>query len=217
MAFFIGAMIKGAGGPSSLFDPYVGYADKDRAYRVKLSAYAAGKAAYKAAVMNAYDAALAEFRDRYDRDAIAIQEIREIAAEADERATEVRDSTAEWIEMGGISIRRYREENRSVRTSDAPAYFDHYPTFEEVAVGLRDAAAVAEAAARAVAAHEANGRLLAAIEMRVVALRERQIAAFDTEIARIESEAEKRVDEAALAEPVNPVDLAAPAGAAPLA
>lgn len=190
---FVIAMVKGCGGHASPFDHYLGYDGVDRAHRDALSVYDDHKEQYKAAVEDAFQSAQASLQAAHAANNTAVQAIGEIADHAEQRAAEVRDSIGEWAATGGALLRKYREENRAVRTAEAPAYFDTYPSFDDVGLGIADPACVRAAAVAAIAIHEENARQIAQLERELAAARHTAITEFLQEIDDIEERAARRI------------------------
>ncbi|GEM_PF-3721229 len=190
---FVAAAIKGRGGRGGFTDPYWGYRAVDLSHRETETSYVDAQEGYKGAVRAAYDLVRATLRQRYTADEQAVGEILEIAGQAEQRSAEVRDSISEWINMGGILLRRFREENRAVRTAPAPAYFDTYPTFADLKLGLSDATALRTLATTAADIHAANGKALAEIEESLAHAKEQETKLFLGEIDEIEARAERRL------------------------
>lgn len=193
IAVFVIAALKGRGGRGGFADPYWGYRAIDLTHREAEAEYTQAQENYKAAVRNAYDEARAKLREQHATDQSALREIREIADQAEQRATEVRDSIGEWSEMGGALLRLYREENQAIRTAPAPSYFMRYPSFEEVTQGLMDASSIRALGERAEEVHGANTTALAAIEERISEVKEQETKSFLSEIHDIEARAERRL------------------------
>lgn len=194
-AVFLIAMMKGRGGHSSHCDRYWDYESVDRAYRHAESIFDAHKEQYKSAVEDAFQAAQASLQAVHAANGTALQAIREIADHAEQRAAEVRDSIGEWAATGGALLRKYREENRAVRTAEAPAYFDMYPSFDDVGLGIADPASVRAAAETAIAIHEENAQQIAQLERELAAARHTAITEFLQEIDNIEERAARRIDQ----------------------
>jgi hypothetical protein len=190
---FVIAALKGRGGRGGFADPYWGYRAIDLTHRETEAEYTEAQEHYKAAVRNAYDEARAKLRDQHANDLSALQEIREIANQAEQRTAEVRDSLGEWSGMGGALLRLYREENQAIRTAPAPSYFARYPSFEDVTHGLMDASNIRAVAELAGEMHCANSTALAAIEERISEMKQQETKNFLSEIHDIESRAERRL------------------------
>lgn len=190
---FLAAMLKGRGGHGGFTDTYWGYRPVDRDRRVSEDDYKRGKDTYRAQVAAAYEKARVAVRRLHEASRQELQIARETLAEAEERAAEVRDSIGEWIRDGGSALRFYREENRAVRTLPAPAYFDIYPSFSDMADGLADTAALKAAIEAAEAAHLEADRELAEFEAKLTARAQAETDAFLKEVAEIEAKVEERL------------------------
>lgn len=194
LIIFAGAAYEGRGGRGLFDDPYPGYRAVHLAHREAHEAYSEAQADYSQAVRDAYAGVLAELHNRHAADADALDEIAEITDQAEERAAEVRDSVGEWRDAGMALLRAYRENNRAIRTAPAPAYFDAYPPFDELAANLADAAGLRRDADQAADTHAANATILARLEEELALARTRETEIFLAEIAAIEARAEQRLD-----------------------
>ena len=198
--FFIGlgvfliAALKGRGGRGSFVDPYWGYRAVDLTHREREEEYREGQDEYKSAVIRAYEDARASVRAAHASDAEATAQIREIADQAQGRAQEVRDSIGEWIEMGVGLLRKYRDENRKIRTAPPPAYFDEYPTFPDLYAELGDASGLRSLSERALDVHEANIIALAELEETLAGAKEQETKLFLREIDEIEARAQSELE-----------------------
>jgi hypothetical protein len=190
---FLIAALKGRGGRGSFADPYPGYRAVDLAHREAEAVYAAGQDEYKTAVRAVYEQARATLHGQHAADARAVAEIAQIADQAEERAAEVRDSVGEWRDAGVALLRLYRDENRAIRTTSAPAYFDVYPSFAELSVGLADPTSLRALATNAARLHELNGKRLAEVEATLARSRQHETETFLAEIEAIEARAERRL------------------------
>jgi hypothetical protein len=187
------AAMKGHGGRGCFTDSYPGYRSVDLAYRESESIYAEEQDEYKSAVSNAYGDAWNALSDRYAKDEAAVAEIFEISDVAAQRIKEIGSSIGEWCEAGSALLRLYREENRAIRSTPAPLYFDIYPTFDEMKLGLRDAFAIRDLPARAADIHEANAKTLAEIGESIAEAREQEVKVFLSEIDAIERIVERKL------------------------
>ncbi len=190
---FVVAAVKGRGGRGCFTDPYPGYRSVDIAHRESQSLYAEGQDEYKGAVGNAYGKAWTALSDRYKSDEMALAEIQEISGLAAQRANEVKDSIGEWCEAGSALLRLYREENRAIRSTPAPRYFDNYPSFDDVKSGWRDASALRDLSAQAAGIHHANAKTLAEIGESIAKSREQEVKTFLAEIDEIERIVERKL------------------------
>ena len=128
--YFIAAL-KGRGGSWGVASPYYHHDVMDRRFRKADHAFEDAKFNFKTALQNAYGGELAKLRTRLESDTTSIAEIRRLVAEAQGIERTLSDSIDDEIGRQHIWQRMYRDRNRAVRTTPAPAYFDIYPEFKE--------------------------------------------------------------------------------------
>lgn len=132
IATFLVAALKGRGGSWGIVAPYWQHEVMDRRFRDADRVFEDAKANLKDALQNAFDGELAKLRTRVDTETANIAEIRRLVAEAQGIERTMNDSIDDEIGRQHIWQRMYRDRNRAVRTTPAPAYFDTYPEFNEL-------------------------------------------------------------------------------------
>lgn len=188
VATFLVAALKGRGGTMGIAAPYWGHEVLDRRFRLADAALHDAKANLKDALQNAFDGGRANLRARYASEREQMNEIRRFAAEAHGIERTLGDSIDAEIGRLHIWLRKYRDRNRAVRTTPAPAYFDTYPAFDEWRAARLDLSELTTLVGSAERALLANGEKLAALEEKTL---EEQVATIDSIIESI-TESERR-------------------------
>lgn len=177
LATFCIAALKGRGGSWGIVAPYWHHDVMDRRFRVANRIFEDARENLKAGLQNAFDGELAKLRSRIASETSQLADIRRLAAEAQGIERTLSDSIADEIGRQQIWQRMYRDRNRAVRTTPAPAYFDSYPEFAEwraTRLDLSELSKLAEAA-EAMLAH--NRERLAELQERIL---EEQVATVES-------------------------------------
>ena len=186
VATFLIAALKGRGGNWGVVTPYWGYDIVDRRFRAADAALEDATEDFKDAVYNAYGSERAKLRARHAEDGEKLREIRRIAAEAQGIVRTLGDSIEAEIGNLHVWLRMYRDRNRAVRMTPAPAYFAVYPEFEEWRAARLDVSDLLALAGEAERIWAENGEKLVAVEQETL---EEQIAVVE-EMMKTISDAE---------------------------
>lgn len=188
VATFLFTALKSRGGSHGICSVYWGHDTLDRRFREADAVLEDAKENLKDALHNAHDGERAKLRERHAAEREKIVEIRRLRAEAQRIARMLSDSIADEIGRLHLWLRKYRDRNRTVRSTRAPAYFEQYPSFEEWRVARLDTSELDELTAEA-------ERVLAENEAKVAALEEtalqEQVATLDA-MLEIEAGSESR-------------------------
>lgn len=164
IAAFVVAALKGRGGTWGVVAPYWGHDVFDRRYRAAQAVLLDAKDNLKDALANAFEGERAKLLARHAGDVSNVAEMRRLAAEAQGIARTLKDSIQAELGRLHLWLRAYRDANRQVRTTPAPAYFETYPGFEEwmtSRIDLSELTGLVSEAERMVAA---NSRDLGALQ-----------------------------------------------------
>lgn len=196
LVFLVVAIQKGAGGENSPHDPYLRFCDFARPWDRASTAYATAKAAclerMKATIAAAEDAV----RSRIQNEARQVEEAKDIAEQAVQRADEVADSIVEWKEMGSTLLSAYRNENLAVRTAPAPDYFTVFPDLRAMEKGVPDGSEIRSLAATATQIHQTNVAEAAKLNRALASLHSGRLEAFTAFIDAIERRGRQEVNDA---------------------
>lgn len=182
VATFVVAALKGRGGTWGIVAPYWSHDVYDRRFHAADAALQDAKENFKDAVQNAYDGERLNLRARLAEGTAALAQIRQLANEAQGIASTLGDAIQEEIGRSHIWLRGYRDHNRAVRTSKAPAYFSTYPSFAEWRSQRLDLSEITRTTAAAEQRVADNAAALAALE--AATLRE-QTLVIDRTLTRI--------------------------------
>ncbi len=169
IATFVLAAMKCAGGSHSVCSSYWGHDTLDRRFREAEAEVDDARANLRDAVQNAYEAERAKVRTRFEESRDDVTELRRLRGEALSIARRLDDSVTDEIGRQDIWLRKYRDRNRAVRTSPAPAYFERFPDFSALRSVRLDTAELDALAARA-------EQVLAENEARLIELEETTLA-----------------------------------------
>ncbi|MER9414070.1 hypothetical protein [Mesorhizobium sp. M0589] len=163
-AMFVFAMLKAKGGENSYFAPYYQHEIYDRRYGRALKALLRANAAFRIDVQNVYAKHLGEMRGKHVADQRALDTIRKLAGDTSGSVRTLEGSIVDEHQRVTFWLRLYRDNNRQVRTSPAPAYFDQYPSLSEFAGNPIDLSDLSSLVVQAAGLAETNGDNLAAFE-----------------------------------------------------
>lgn len=189
---------KGYGGRHTWFDPYPNYAAVDRHYRQAETTLHELKTACRNAVQEAikvvWRTLLAERAEDEKRHVAAVQALANSAAE---RAAERLDEARDHIAMTNAVRRRYREINTHIRPPESPppAYFAHFPTYDEILATFPNAAKHLAAAADRKATAEANLKKMIATQRELSDIAQEQLYAFFEMVAKMKAQSAARAAE----------------------
>lgn len=188
IATFLVAALKGRGGSWGIVAPYWQHDVMDRRFRDADRVFEDAKANLKDALQNAFDGELAKLRTRVDTETANIAEIRRLVAEAQGIERTMNDSIDDEIGRQHIWQRMYRDRNRTVRTTPAPAYFDTYPEFNELRQTRLDLGELQSVSQQAEQVLTQNRKSLAELQEKIL---DEQTATIDALLTMV-STAERR-------------------------
>lgn len=176
IAAYLIAALKGRGGTWGVVAPYWGHDVLDRRFRAADLALQDARENLKDALQNAFDGERAKLRVRHANDREKMDASRKAAAEARGIARTLSDSIDAEIGRLHIWLRMYRDRNRAVRTTPAPAYFETYPAFDDWRSTRLDLSELAELLGAAERRLSENAEKLAALEEKTL---DQQVAVID--------------------------------------
>ena len=91
-------------------------------------------------------------------------------------------------------MRLYREENRAIRSTPYPKYFDNYQCLDAIKFVERDTSLLRELFAQASDTQHANAKALALIIGSITKSREQEVKIFLSEMDDIERTVERKLD-----------------------
>lgn len=194
LATFFVAALKGRGGSWGIVAPYWHHDVLDRRYRKAQQTLEDAKANLKNGMQNAYDGELAKLRDVLLTETANVAEIRRLVAEAKGIERTMADSINDEIGRQQLWQRIYRDRNRAVRTTPAPAYFDSYPDFDELRRTRLDLSELHAIAAKAEDVLSQNRKRLAELQEKVLGEQTAAIDAMLTTIASAERRATQQMN-----------------------
>lgn len=189
LATFFVASLKGRGGNWGIVAPYWHHEVMDRKYRAAVRVLNDGKANFKNGLQNAYDGELAKLETRVESEAANVASARRLVSEAQGVERTMSDSINEELGRLEIWLRTYRDRNRAVRTTPAPAYFDSYPQFTNLRETRLDLSQLHAAVAAAEAVLAQNRSRLAELKEKILRDQTAAIEAMMTMIASAERRA----------------------------
>lgn len=192
LATFLVAALKGRGGSWGIVAPYWNHEVFDRRYRAANAAFEDAKFNFKNAMQNAFDGELAKVLARLETDTANVIKIRQLVAEAEGVARTLSDSIADEIGRQHIWLRVYRDRNRTVRTTPAPAYFDVYPEFNDLRETRLDLTELHDLAQKAEQVLTENRGRVAELQEKTI---EEQIATIDALMTMISSSERRAVQQ----------------------
>lgn len=164
VAAFLIAALKGRGGTWGVVASYWGHDVLDRRFRAADIALQDARENLKDALQNAFDGEREKLRARHANDRANMDQSRKAAAEARGIERTLSDSIDAEIGRLHIWLRMYRDRNRAVRTTPAPAHFETYPTFDDWRTTRLDLSELTGLLAVAERTLGENGEKLAALE-----------------------------------------------------
>ncbi|MDX1922440.1 MAG: hypothetical protein SFW65_04865 [Alphaproteobacteria bacterium] len=194
LATFFVAALKGRGGSWGIVAPYWQHEVMDRRFRAADRVLEDARANLKNGLQNGFDGELAKLRARLETETANVGEIRRLVSEAQGIERTMNDSIADEIGRQHIWQRTYRDRNRAVRTTPAPAYFDSYPEFEDLRktrLDVSDLYAVAEQAEKILAQNRSR---LAELQQKILTEQTATIEAMLTMVSSAERRAAQQIN-----------------------
>lgn len=164
LAAFAVVTLKARGGSWGVVAPYWGHEGVDRRYRQAQAALQDAEDNLKDALANAFDGERAKLMAAHAEDTRHVAEMRRLSAEAHSVARTLDDSIKGELARLHLWLQTYRDGNRRVRTTPAPAYFKQYPMFEEWTASRLDLTEINGLVAEAEQILAMNSRELSALQ-----------------------------------------------------
>ncbi len=194
LATFFVAALKGRGGSWGVVAPYWHHEVMDRRYRAADRILEDAKANFKNGLQNAFDGELTKLRAGLLSETANLAEIRRLVAEAQGIERTMADSIVDEIGRQHLWLRTYRDRNRAVRTTPAPAYFDSYPEFDELRRTRLDMSSLQSVAATAEQVVAENRSRLAELQRKTLQEQTATIEALMTVVSSAERRATQQMN-----------------------